>query len=63
MVRLLAPTQAQGQTTRCGTEIHYWDSTFTDNIGMRAWLPSSCGCTFYGWGSTSSYRTFENSVC
>ena len=56
-----APTPAEAD--RCGTEIYYWDSTFTDNVGLRAWLPIDCGCTFYGWGSITLYRTFEDSVC
>ncbi|HSS78513.1 MAG TPA: hypothetical protein VLV54_17440 [Thermoanaerobaculia bacterium] len=59
----LAPAPSQAATTRCGTEIYYWDSTFTDNVGLRAWLAIECGCGAYGWGVITPYRTFDNAVC
>jgi len=56
-----APTPAEAD--RCGTEIYYWDSTFTDNVGLRGWLPLDCGCQYYHWGIITPYQTFEDSVC
>lgn len=56
-----APTPADA--ARCGTEIYYWDSTFTDNVGLRGWLPQNCGCQYYHWGIITPYQTFLDSVC
>jgi hypothetical protein len=49
---------------RCGTEIYYFsDASHTTDVGLRGWLPSSCGCASYGWGSISLYREIYDSVC
>ena len=56
-----APSQAQ---TRCGTEFDYYsDETFTDLVGVRGWLPDSCGCQSYSWGSTTVFRIVTDSFC
>jgi len=57
----VAPNTAEA--ARCGTEIYYWDYTFTDNVGLRAWLPENCGCIYYHWGIITPYQTFLDSVC
>ena len=63
---LLVPASTQADptpTTRCGTEIIYYDWTGKNVIGMRGWTSESCGCNFYGWGQTSGNRTFDCSYC
>jgi hypothetical protein len=48
---------------RCGTEIYYWNSDFSELVGLRGWLPPPCGCQSYGFGSITPYRTYEKAVC
>jgi hypothetical protein len=62
---LLVPTPETEATGifRCGTEIWYWNSDFTEIVGLRAWLPEPCGCQFYGSGSISAYKTYDKGVC
>lgn len=55
------PSSALG---KCGLEFHYYsDPGLTNPIGMRGYLPESCGCGSYGWGSTSAYRETYDSTC
>jgi hypothetical protein len=63
LVVSLSPTPSEASLTRCGTEIYYWDSTFSNIVGMHGWLPENCNCMSYSWGVISSYRTFEDSIC
>lgn len=49
---------------RCGTEfIYYSDASFSEVVGVRGWLPYSCNCQFYSWGSLSTYSEVQDSWC
>lgn len=62
VLTLAAPTPASAD--RCGTEfIYYSDSTYTEVVGVRGWLPYNCNCQSYGWGSLSVYREVTDSWC
>jgi len=50
--------------TRCGTEITYYaDASLTEVVGVYGWLPMTCGCQSYSWGTFSPYRTVDDSFC
>jgi hypothetical protein len=51
-------------STRCGTEFYYYsDATYTEVVGVWGWLPTSCGCQSYSWGTITPYRTVQDSYC
>jgi hypothetical protein len=53
-----------GAMTRCGTEfIYYSDASLTEVVGVFTWLPESCGCQFFSWGTFSPYKTVGDSYC
>jgi len=31
--------------------------------GAARWLPMTCGCQSYSWGTLSPYRTVDDSFC
>ena len=63
LVAVLAASQP-ASADRCGTEIYYYsDASYSEEIGMRGWLPYECGCWSYGWGSISPYRLYYDAVC
>lgn len=56
-----APTEA---TTRCGTEFLYFsDASHTELVGVWGWLPMSCSCQSYQWGTFSAHRVVQDSWC
>ncbi len=49
---------------RCGTEFDYYsDSSHSDLVGVRGWLPMECGCAIYSWGTLTSYFDVTDAVC
>ncbi|MEA2560553.1 MAG: hypothetical protein QOH06_2057 [Acidobacteriota bacterium] len=48
----------------CGVETHYFsDANRTNEVGLRARMPSACECVFYGWGVITSYTKLEPAPC
>lgn len=61
---LVLATPEPAAADRCGTEfIYYSDATYTEVVGVRGWLPYSCNCQSYSWGSISIYREVTDSYC
>ena len=60
---LVTPGELEART-KCGTTFEYYsDATFTNLVGVRSWLPSSCGCDFSSWGSITIHRLTLDSSC
>lgn len=56
------PSEAGG-IGRCGLEFIYYDSTYTEVVGYRAYEPPECGCYLYSWGSITPYREIYDFYC
>ncbi len=56
------PSEAGG-IGRCGLEFIYYDSSFTEVVGYRAYEPEECGCTLYSWGSVTPWREIYDFFC
>jgi hypothetical protein len=60
---LLAPAPSEAGLTKCGLEFIYYDSTFTNVVGYRAYSPDDCGCHLMQWGNTTGYHEIYDSTC
>lgn len=62
VLTLAAPTPASAD--RCGTEFYYYsDSTYSEVVGIRGWLPYDCFCQSYFWGEITPYKEVRDSWC
>lgn len=59
----LAPPPTDAGQMRCGLEFIYYDSSFTEVVGYRAYEPEECGCTLYSWGSVTPWREIYDFFC
>ena len=48
----------------CGVAYHYYsDASYITLVGWAGVLPHACGCTWYSWGTFTSYRLTGPSYC